>query len=243
MWPFFRPSLAYEQAIYGSFPFWNRGYDVLGRSPLCQTKWLICMKETCQLLGERFRDAAPPGGLVSRWLEDGTWLLIHPYCSGSDDLGRPDTVAFHGVFLTPENAKLAQFDPFALAQTFREDWGPETSSVLSGTITPVRPKSFRGSEDLRVGPLIEAIRQGQRVLIESIEPIDRLASEVWKALPRRLRHRRSLATWAYTDTGVFDLVGLPRLTGIDPSDQRLFVVSASSLESIVSEGSPPKATK
>ena len=33
-------TVRFEQAVYGSFPFWNRGYGVLARSAGCRPEWL-----------------------------------------------------------------------------------------------------------------------------------------------------------------------------------------------------------
>ena len=30
----------FEQAVYGSFPFWDRGYALLAHSPGCRPEWL-----------------------------------------------------------------------------------------------------------------------------------------------------------------------------------------------------------
>lgn len=226
MWPFTRPTIAFEQAVYGSFPFWHRGYDVLGFSPGCQTQWLSAMKDTCQRLGERLRGAAPPDGLVTRWLEDGHWLLVRPFSPGSDDVGRPDAAAFHAIFLSPDSAHRVRFDPFRLTSVFRVQWGPETSVLPPGNLTLPRSTTNDRDKDHRVGPIVEAIGRGRRVLVEADAPIDRLAAQVWRALPQRVRHRRSLATWAYTDSGRFDLIGLARLTGIDLADRQLLVLPA-----------------
>jgi hypothetical protein len=226
MWPFSRPIVPFEQAVYGSFPFWHRGYDLLGRSPGCRPECISALKETCQRLGERLRGVAPPGGLVSRWLADGSWMVIRPFSPGSDDVGRPDAVAFHALFLGGEAARRVGSHPFRLSSAFRDDFGPEETALDAGSLTIPRPTRLEDPEDPRAAAIAEAIGLGRRALVESEGPIDRLAEQVWDRLPRRRRHRRSLATWAYTDAGLFDLVGLPRLTGIDPHDRHLYVVPA-----------------
>ncbi|RUL88487.1 hypothetical protein [Tautonia sociabilis] len=225
-WPFTRPEIGFEQAVYGSFPFWHRGYDLLGRSPGCRPEWVAGMKEACQRLGERRRGESPPGGLVSRWLADGCWMVLRPFSPGSDDVGRPDAVAFHALFLQPKAAATAAFDPFQLLPAFREDFGPDSDALPSGAIALSRSSAGGQPADARVEAIVEALCKGCRVLVESDGPIDPLAGRVWERLPRRVRHRRSLATWAYSDSGIFDLVGLARLTGIDPSDRRLLLLPA-----------------
>ncbi|QDV33656.1 hypothetical protein [Tautonia plasticadhaerens] len=226
MWPFPRPPVPFEQAVYGSFPFWHRGYDLLGRSPDCRDPWIRAMKETCQRLGERPRGAAPPAGVVSRWLADGTWMVLHPFSPGSDDVGRPDAVAFHAVFLDADSGRRAGYRPMRLAPAFREDFGPGDGVLAPGSITLPRPGAPLVPDDPRADTVAEALLHGRRALVESGGPIDRLAEQVWERLPVRHRHRRSLATWAFADAGLFDLIGLPRLSGIDPSDRRLLLVPA-----------------
>ena len=65
-----------------------------------------------------------------------------------------------------------------------------------------------------------ALTQGRRVVVQSTEPIDRLARSAWRALPRFVRRRATVATWAFDNANQFDLVGLPKLAGValNPSD-------------------------
>lgn len=233
MWPFTETTLAFEQAVYGSFPFWHRGYDLLGHSPGCRPAWISAMKWTCQHLGERLRGVAPPGGLVTRWLDDGTWLILHPFSPGTDDVGRPDAVAFHAVFLSPKGARSARFDPFRFHSIFRDDWGPEETAPAPGMVSLRSRDRCEGSDDPRIPLVVEALGKGRRVLVEAVEPIDRLTSLVWQVLPKRLRQKRTFVTWAYTDAVAFDLVGLPRLTGVDPTDRNLLVFPLASTDQAV----------
>jgi hypothetical protein len=80
-------------------------------------------------------------------------------------------------------------------------------------------------EDERVEPIVTALAQGRRVVVQSAEPIDSLARQVWRVLPRRVRRRSSVATWAYDNANHFDLVALPKLGAavLDTSDL-LFVL-------------------
>ena len=41
-----------EQLVYGSFPFWDRGYDVLARSPGCRAEWVADVLAACRQFGE-----------------------------------------------------------------------------------------------------------------------------------------------------------------------------------------------
>ena len=53
------------------------------------------------------------------------------------------------------------------------------------------------------------------MVVQSVEPIDSLARQVWRVLPRRIRRRASVATWAFDNANHFDLVALPKLAGAD----------------------------
>lgn len=231
MWPFSPPAVAFEQAVYGNFPFWDRGFDVHGRSPGCRPEWIAAFKESCQRLGDRPRGAAPPGGIVARSLADGTWLVIGPSPLGTDDRGRPDAVAFHGLFLDRGEARRIGYRPFGLRDAFRRHWEASDVALERGRHRVDRPAvGGDGRSDEEVAAIVEALRHGRRVLVEADGPIDRLGDHVWSRLPVRLRARRSMATWAYVDAGAFDLLGLPRLTGVDPSDRSLLVLPKEAAE-------------
>ena len=93
-------SIRYEQAVYGNFPFWKRGYAVLGRSEGCLPEWLEAMRRTCQGFGER------PSGVVSFRSHFATplgrahWMIVQADSLGCDDQDRPGATAFHAVFVT-----------------------------------------------------------------------------------------------------------------------------------------------
>ena len=52
----------FEQAVYGSFPFWDRGYALLAQSPGCRPEWLAEFLAACQ----RYRRAARGFGRGAR---------------------------------------------------------------------------------------------------------------------------------------------------------------------------------
>src|SRR3954464_15992347 len=52
--------IRYEQAVYGSFPFWDRGYAVLAHSPGCRPEWLAGPRAARQRYGERPAAAGRP---------------------------------------------------------------------------------------------------------------------------------------------------------------------------------------
>src|SRR5689334_96278 len=105
------PRVRYEQAVYGSFPFWDRGYAVLARSPGCRPERLADLERACQRYGERPRGAAA-GGLFALRLPSGPWAIIGVGDQGADDRGRPGALAFHALLLTPRDYRRAGCDPF-----------------------------------------------------------------------------------------------------------------------------------
>src|SRR5690349_4968389 len=105
----------FEQAVYGSFPFWDRGYALLAQSPGCRPEWLDEFRAACQRFGER------PGGvedlgapIVALRLPSGPWAIVGVGSTGSDDRGRPGALAFHGLFVGPREFRKVGYDPFAL---------------------------------------------------------------------------------------------------------------------------------
>jgi len=55
----------FEQAVYGSFAFWDQGYAVLARSPGCRDEWVADFRTACQKLGERPAGVAEAVGLFA----------------------------------------------------------------------------------------------------------------------------------------------------------------------------------
>ena len=71
---------------------------------------------------------------------------------------------------------------------------------------PVRPKSHHvdplHDDDPRLAQVVEALTRGRRVFIQSTEPIDGLAQSTWHALPRSVRRRATVATWAFDNANI-----------------------------------------
>jgi hypothetical protein len=205
--------IRYEQAVYGSFPFWDKGYATLARSPGCRDEWLADLKAACQRYGERPPHAAEAGGLMALRLPSGPWAIIRPSPQGSDDRGRPGALAFHALFLSGSDYRKAGAFPFEFATSLRADWTPDTS-LLSGSLTLDTPTSTSIPAGDRASRIAKALLRGRRVAIESEGPIDDLARAIWLALPVRRRARLSLATWTYANGNRHDLAALPRLAGV-----------------------------
>src|SRR4051812_18890746 len=136
MKPMVTVQVRFEQAVYGSFPFWDRGYAVLAQSPGCRPEWLDGFRAACQRFGERPGGAAEFAGAMFslRFSEYGPWMVVGVSTPGADDRGRPDAMAFHGLFVEYREYHKVGFNPFALAPALRSDWGPETT-LGPGSIT------------------------------------------------------------------------------------------------------------
>jgi hypothetical protein len=221
-------NVRFEQAVYGSFPFWNRGYGVLARSAECRPEWLAALKTACQRFGERPTGVVDADACFARRIDRGPWMIVGVSPRGDDDAGRPGALAFHAVFVSPWTYARAGADPFHFAGILRRDWKP---ADIDATLPPGRAvigrAAYRVSSDRgpRVagewrGSIVDALCGGRRVAVQSAAPIDALARDVWQALPFRIRLRASVATWAFDNANRFDLVALPKLAGVerDPSD-------------------------
>jgi hypothetical protein len=204
----------FEQAVYGSFPFWDKGYSLLAQSPGCRPEWLAELKAVCQRFGERPMGTAEADALFAMRIAKGPWMVVGVSGQGDDDRGRPGALAFHALFLSPREYRKARFNPFALSGALRRDWGPETRALaaeswevenLEPPVEPIDDRAWR---------IAAALTRRHRIAIESPEPIDELARAVVSRLPERVRRRISIATWAFANGNRFDLVALPRLAGM-----------------------------
>lgn len=238
-------SIVVEQMVYGSFPFWDRGYAVLARSPGCRPEWESSLKTACQRFGEiplglvltsRTRPApdqptadplstntseTQPLGLglfATRAPDGGPWMIVGVSTHGVDDHGRPGALVFHGLFLPARDYRRAGGSPFLLEPLLRWDWMEEITTLPSLRLTVPSPRRVASSEPdpaPEARRIASALARGWRVAVESPCPWDSLARAVWDLLPPRVRGRRSLATWAFANGNQFDLVALPKLSGVE----------------------------
>jgi hypothetical protein len=211
----------FEQAVYGSFPFWHRGYAVLAHSEGCRPEWLAELRSVCQRCGEPPTGLIPAHSLFALRLKCGPWMIVGAYPQGRDDRDRPGAMAFHALFVGRWAYQWIGADPFAIALAMRGDWSaadrdrllPAITWASDGAGTPSH--SAPGLDrDPRLVPIVSALAQGRRAVVQSSEPIDGLARSVWCALPRSVRRRATVATWAFDNANHFDLVGLPKLAGV-----------------------------
>jgi hypothetical protein len=211
----------YEQAVYGSFPFWDKGYAILAHSPGCRPEWLAGLRGACQRFGERPAGMAgePVCALFAMRLQDGRgpWMIVGVGSTGNDDRGRPGALAFHALFVSPRDYRRAGCDPFTLAGALRRNWTGDdaTQPLPAGTLTIAAPQCGDEPSDPEVVRIAAALIGGRRVAVASAAPIDALARQVWHALPGRVRRRASVATWAFGNGNRFDLVALPRTASAD----------------------------
>ena len=208
-----------EQLVYGSFPFWDRGYDLLGRSEGCSPKITAEVVALCRRFGQPpSSDSAKPAMFAAR-LRSGPWAVVGVRPQGVDDRGRPGALAFHALIVSAEDYARTRFNPFGY--THHSSWSLEDSGTMPRVrcfverITP----SDRPADPSTVEPIVRALAKRRRVAVESPEPIEPLARGVWASLPDRVRVRASVATWAFSGENRFDLVAFPKLFGVelDPS--------------------------
>lgn len=236
-----RWKIAAEEAVFGSFPFRPGGYGVLHRSRGCRESWIRALREAASAFGEPPRDAEPAReGIFTRFLDDGTWMVVRAGAPGTDDRGRPGAMRFHARFLKPRDAARLRHDPFALAHTLRLDWTDrqadpngtrsaepveiETEIPIPIPIAienrirteietdPRLRKPEHPDHDDRAGKIAWRLARGERVAIgEPPEIAAELAREAWARLPSRARRRRTLTTLAFHWNLPHDLVaGAPR---------------------------------
>lgn len=205
----------FEQAVYGSFPFRSTGYGLLAASPGCRAEWIAEFEALCRLVGEKPPGSGDLGGMLlsARIGWRGPWMIVGVSSPGADDRGRPDALAFHGLFVEGREFRKIGYDPFALAPSLRSDWGPATT-LGAETIAPA-PAGAEDDADGRASELAAQLRLG-KVAMASPAPIFGLARDAWRRLPRAARRRKSVATWTFSRGVVFDLVAAPSLARWDP---------------------------
>jgi hypothetical protein len=202
-----------EQAVYGSFPFWDRGYDVLARSPGLKSRTLAEALDACRSIGEAPSSVEPAPALFSKELPCGSRAIVGVGPLGLDDRGRPGALVFHILILERDAFRRAGANPFAFASSLRLDWSAADRHVPTLDWSETRPEP-PVERDGRTARVVSALRSGRRVALESPRPIDALARSVWAELPRARRQRASVATWAFGNANRFDLLALPRLAGV-----------------------------
>ena len=222
--------ISFEQAVYGSFPFWRRGYAILTRSPGCRPEWIAALKLAAQRFGEPPVGATAAESFFALRLESGPWMVVGVAPQGYDDEGRPGALAFHAIFIGAWAYQWLGANPFRFAGLLRRTWyaadqdqilpaGVCDGSEVDEMATPLAAPNA----DARLSPIVAALANGGRVVVQSHEPIDELARNVWHTLPRAVRRRATVATWAFDNLNQFDLVAMPKLSGTSLTGSELIV--------------------
>src|SRR5579884_1447141 len=159
----------FKQAVYGSFPFWDRGYGILARSAGCRPEWLDALKRACQGYGERPAGVADADGLFVKRIGRGPWMIVGAFPQGCDDGGRPGALAFHALFVGRWMYARAGADPFVFSGLLRRVWSLEDRGIaLPPGRATVRRAGYRASSDPaasvvdgRREAIIDALKQGR----------------------------------------------------------------------------------
>jgi hypothetical protein len=205
-----------EHAVYGSFPFWDRGYGILTRSGDCRPEWLASLKQACQRLGEPPANSAAAASLFVTRVNRGPWMIVGVFPQGLDDQGRPGALAFHALFVSDFAYRWSGADLFGLGQHLRGQWSAvDLERELAPIAWTARPATNRGKSQASVEPqrsvIATALAHGRRVVVQSDHPINELALSVWSILSPRVRTRTTLATWAFDTANQFQLVAMPKI--------------------------------
>jgi hypothetical protein len=170
-----------EQLVYGSFPFWDRGYDVLAKSPGCRPEWVSDVLGACRQFGEAPSGVTPSPSLFATRLASGPWAVVGVEPQGQDDRGRPGALAFHALLIPDRDYRRAGSNPFAFAGTLRREWSAgvslearfwtvETSASLSlreragmrGVAGPAKPQERDLEATGGSTPLTSALSRRER---------------------------------------------------------------------------------
>ena len=191
----------------------------------CRPEWLAELRAVCQ------RDGEPPARVTevdARFairLESGPWLVAGVHSQGCDDRGRPGALAFHALFVGRFAYRWIGANPFGFDPRSAAPGARRTTidHSLRGQLKRITARDRRrriDEDDPRLPSILRAAAGRRRVIVQSSTPIDALARTVWSKLPARTRMRASLATWAFDTANAFDLVAVPKLTGLvcDPTD-------------------------
>jgi hypothetical protein len=216
---FWSRRIEFEQAVYGSFPFWNKGYTVLAQSPNCKPEWVAALREAAQKFGEPPRDVERPKALLVKRLLDRTRMIVGVSSPGADDRGRPGALAFHGLFISTWQYRKTGGFPFPLTGALQTAWTSPIDSLPRGTFRLPPLPSLEESDDPLRDRVVKALAGHGRVAVTADRPIDDLAESVWQRLPDRLRYRLDLATWTFRPGPDYHLLAHPSSIrrGGDPS--------------------------
>ncbi|MCY2933044.1 MAG: hypothetical protein NT172_02660 [Planctomycetota bacterium] len=202
-------TIHYQQAIYGAFPFWDKGYAILARSEGCRDEWVSDFTHICQSLGQPPSEASPAFDqlIMAKKLPSGPWLVAMGFAQGCDDRGRPGAWAFHGIFLTGHDyrkASLFQWKDFFL----REFQSGMTLSAGQISVSDLRLAKADESQ-LVDDSLLQRLHQGRKVRFLTEDPEElKWLEAIWNQSSAKVRARRSITTWAFRPDADFDLAAI-----------------------------------
>ena len=188
-----------EQAVYGSFPFWDKGYGILAKSGGCRQEWFSDLIHLCQSLGQPPSDATPTvASLVfAHRLPSGPWLVGLGSSQGCDDRGRPGAWAFHALFISGDDYRRCGGSPFVFEAYFKKTFEADCQldTLVAELVSPDVDLPEADSQKRKW------LRQGRRLRLLTQQSADREISQFWHNLPVNQRSRHSITTWAFrTDT-------------------------------------------
>jgi hypothetical protein len=203
-------TILFQQAIYGTFPFWDKGYAVLARSEGCHDDWITDFTHLCQSLGQPPSEAKPEVDhlILAKKLPSGPWVLAMGSAQGCDDRGRPGAWAFHGIFLSGREYRRAGASPFRFKECFIRDF--HAGMQLKAGVIDLSGIEAQACDDRMIDPtLIQHLVKGYklRLLTDNLLELKSLES-IWNQGPSKLRGNRSITTWAFRPEVEFDLSGI-----------------------------------
>ncbi|MFM7127736.1 MAG: hypothetical protein ACKO0V_00080 [bacterium] len=200
-----------EQAIYGSFPFWDKGYALLAASDGCQKSWLDEFIRLCRSLGQPPGEASPEidSLLFASPLSSGQWVVALGSAQGCDDRGRPGAWAFHALFLSRADYRRAGASPFAFETCFRKRFQKEISlEKLAIEIATDKSHFVKSNSATIHRTIINTMKQSKRIRILDENTSINSFREFWCVLPEKIRLARSITTMSFRHHSDFDIAAM-----------------------------------
>lgn len=211
-----------EQAIYGSFPFWDKGYALLAASPGCQPGWIDAFIKLCRSLGQPPGEASPDidSLLFTAPVAPGRWVIALGSAQGCDDRGRPGAWAFHALFLSHADYRRAGAWPQNFERYFKKTFHSGiTLNQVSIEINTHITTSLHENSLVINSAITNEIRHQKKVRIIHETPTIQRFSEFLSRLPEKTRLRRSMTTMSFRHNTDFDIAAIrPRAW---PADQNM----------------------
>ena len=203
-------TILFQQAIYGSFPFWDKGYAVLARSEGCHDDWVADFTRMCQSLGQPPSEAHPLVDhlILAKKLPSGPWVIAMGSAQGSDDRGRPGAWAFHGIFLSGREYRRAGASPFRFKENFIRDF--HSGMQLKAGVIHLSKMDDQVIDVPMLNPFWgQLLAKGCKLRLLTDDPLELQSLEsIWNQGSSKSRTKRSITTWAFRPEVDFDLAGV-----------------------------------